>query len=242
MAFIHGKGAAVLHGVYDLSAFLNNASASGSVETGETTCFGAQSKTYVVGLKDGGISVSGLYDAVASGSDVVLYTALGTNDVPTTVIPQGSGTLGNRAQMIAADATSYEVSTPVADVVSVSAEFQASGGFDGGVLLATLSSRTATENTTSVDNGAATTNGGVAHIHVTANTRAASGTIVKVQHSSDNTTFADLATFTTIGTTTTSERVTVAAGTTVNRYVRHAITAIGGASGAITHAVVFARR
>lgn len=70
-------------------------------------------------------------------------------------------------------------------------------------------------NSTAVDNGASTSNGGTGIISVES---LASGTAtIKVQHSADNATFADLLTFTNV-TGRTSERVS--GGTTVNRYVR----------------------
>ena len=70
-------------------------------------------------------------------------------------------------------------------------------------------------NSTAVDNGASTSNGGTGIISVES---LASGTAtIKVQHSADNATFADLLTFTNV-TGRTRERVS--GGTTVNRYVR----------------------
>ena len=73
------------------------------------------------------------------------------------------------------------------------------------------------------------------------NTR--NGTVtMKIQHSTDNSTFVDLVTFTVVGsTTTTQERIVVAAGTTVNRYLR-AQSTVAGTTGSITPIVAFARR
>ena len=73
----------------------------------------------------------------------------------------------------------------------------------------------AATNSTAVDNGASSSGGGTGIISVES---LASGTAtIKVQHSSDDITFADLLTFTNV-TGRTSERVS--GGTTVNRYVR----------------------
>jgi hypothetical protein len=128
----------------------------------------------------------------------------------------------------------------VGDVVSVSYDAQADGGTDDAILLTALAAVTATGNGTGQDNGASTSNGGVAQLHVTANTMN-NDTVFKVQHSADNSSWADLATFTTVATTvTTSERVTVATGTTVNRYLRADYTASG--TGSITFTMAFARR
>ena len=241
MAFIHGKSAVVLHGIYDLSAYLNDGSVSTMAETAETTAFGSSAKTYITGLKDGTITASGMFDGVAGAIDEVLTASIGSDtNAPVSFFPTTS-TIGNPVKLLQAKTTGYSVSSPVGDVVSVSYDAQADGGIDHGVSLAALAAVVATTNSTSVDNTASTANGGLAQLHVTANTWSANATI-KVQHSSDNSTWADLATFTGVGTTvTTSERVTVAAGTTVNRYLRAQNTLTAG-SGSITYQVSFARR
>jgi hypothetical protein len=81
----------------------------------------------------------------------------------------------------------------------------------------------------------------MAQVHVTVNTRSTTS-VVKIAHSADNSTFADLVTFTTVGIgATTSERSLVATGTTVNRYLR-AVNTLAAGSGSITYQVSFARR
>ena len=241
MAFIHGKNAVVLHGAYALTSFLNDGSISASVETAETTSFGNSAKTFVTGLRDGTLSASGMFDGAASAVDEVLTASIGSDSLsPVTFAPNGA-VIGQRVVLLQAKTTSYDVSSPVGDVVSVSYDAQADGGLDHGVSLADLASISATTNSTSNDNTASTANGGLAQVHVTVNSRSSNSTI-KVQHSSDNSTWADLASFTVVATTiTTSERVAVAAGTTVNRYLRAQNTLAAG-TGSITYQVSFARR
>lgn len=239
MAFLHGKSAAVFFNATDLSAYLNNAAVNQSMAPAETTAFGASSKAYIVGLKDGTISLSGMFDGASGAVDPIIQAALGVDNGVFTFLSGGS-TKGNRALLAQVDPTSYNVTAPVGDVVNVSIDLQADGGVDAGVSLMTLGAITATGNQTAEDNGSATTNGGVAHLHVTANTMN-NTTTFKVQHSSDNSTFADLGTFTAVSSTsTTSQRLTIASGTTVNRYVRVQYTAAG--TGSITFHVSFARR
>jgi hypothetical protein len=241
MAFLHGKGTAVLYRQYDLSSYFNDASVSRSMEPAETTAFGASSKTYIVGLKDGTVSLNGMFDGSANAVDEVLQARLGTEDGGLVTICYGGATAGNRVSISKVETTSYDVSAPVGDVVAASAEFQSDSGIDNGIALTGLAAVSATGNGTSQDNSASTANGGVASLHVTANSHDG-GTTVKVQHSADNSTWADLATFTAVSaSTTTSERVEVAAGTTVNRYLRANYT-LAGASGSITFILSFARR
>jgi hypothetical protein len=241
MAFIHGKSSQVLHGAYNLGAFLNDASASADVEVAETTSFGSSAKTYLVGLRDGTVSASGMFDGAAGAVDEVLSASIGSDTLAPVTIGYNGTTLGNRVTILKAKTTSYEVSTPVGDVVAVSYSAQADGGLDQGVSLAALASVSATTTGSSHDNSASSANGGVAQLHVTVNTRDADATI-KIQHSADDSTFADLATFTVVATTVvTSERVIVASGTTVNRYLR-AVNTLSAGTGSITYQVSFARR
>lgn len=241
MAFIHGKNASVLHGSTDLSSYLNSAQQQTSVATAETTAFGNSAKTYLAGLEDSTLSASGMFDGAASAVDEVLSASLGSDTLAPVLLAPSGIALGSRVILGQAKTTSYQVSSPVGDVVSVSYDAQLDGGADYAVALTALAAVTATTTGTGVDNTASTANGGIAQLHVTANTWSANATI-KVQHSSDNSTFADLASFTVVSTTVkTSERVAVAAGTTVNRYLR-ALNTLTAGTGSITYQVSFARR
>jgi len=240
--FSHGKSVNVFVNEFDFSTYFNDETSTNSVETAETSAFGTEAKTYIVGLKDGTISLSGMFEGSAAvGTDEFFDANLGsTTNQKVIVAPEGHAN-GNRAVAMQADGTSYEVSGAIGDIVQASAEFQSNDGVDNGFILSSGAVVTVTGNGTSVDNTIASTNGGVAFISVPTNTR--NGTIaVKVQHSADNSTFADLASFTTVTSTQkTSERVLVATGTTVNRYLRVAYT-VAGSTGSATPVVVFTRR
>ena len=241
MAFIHGKAAQVLHNEFDLSSYFNDASVSRSVETAETTAFGATAKAYITGLTDGTISLSGMFDGAANAIDAEMTDVFGSNDGSViSISPSGVTTIGTRMISATGKLTSYEVSAPVGDVVAANAEFQADAGIGNAVSLAALAAITTTTTSTSNDNAASSANGGFATLHVTANTMNGA-TVCKVQHSSDNSTFADLTTFTSVPlSTTTAERKTVANGTTVNRYLRAVATAAG--AGSFTYHINFARQ
>lgn len=239
--FRHGKGTTVLADTVDLTTFFNSASVAAAVEVPETTTFGSSNRSYIVGHNEGTISLEGLFDGTASGVDPILNTALGNTTDKVITVSTDSTAIGGRTILASSASTSYEISSPLTDVVSVSAEAIANGGLDFGTWLVCETAVSATTNTTSVDNAASTSNGGVAHLHVTANARTAT-TVIAVQHSSDNSTFADLAVFGTVAISTLdSERYEVAAGTTVNRYLRTRTTIATG-SGAITRSVAFSRR
>lgn len=243
--FRHGKNTVILFDAFDLSTYFNSVSTTAMAEAVETTTFGSANKTYAIGQKDGSVSFEGLFDGSTDAVDEVLATAVAAASKKIiTVGSEGAG-IGRKANLLNTDETSYEISSAVADMVTISAEAQASGtvgGIDGGVLLAAQQAVTASGQNTSVDNAASTPNGGVGHLHVTGNTRDGAATI-KIQHSANNSTFADLVVFTnTTNSTTTSERIEVAAGTTINRFVRVNISSLGGSSGSLTITVGFARR
>lgn len=237
--FRHGKGTVVLSNEFDLSAYLNSVTATNGVEVPETTTFGSNDRSYIAGHLEGTVSFDGLFDGSADAVDEILTDALGNDTYATmTVSNDGSG-LGRRATMLSAVESSYEISSPLTDVVSVSGGANANGGLDYGVWLGCLTAITTTSTGTSVDNSASSLNGGVGHLHITANTRSTT-TVAKVQHSTDNSVWVDLVTFTTIGSNTlTSQRVEVTG--TVNRYVRALVTPASG-TGSITFSIAFSRR
>jgi hypothetical protein len=239
MAFIHGRKATVLYGDSYLSEFLNEFSIAHTLETGETTTFSSDAKTYIPGLRDGTIQLQGLFDGDVRGSDEVLQAAFAADGKTVATVSPVPSTIGALAYLVDAHTGSYEVSSPVADVVAAGADVQADGGIERGVLLTTGAAVSATGNLTASDAGASSSSGGVGHVHVTANTR--DGTvIVKVQDSADNISFADLVTFATVSATTTTSQRRAVTGT-VNRYLRASFT-VAGSTGSATVYVAFARR
>jgi hypothetical protein len=236
--FRHGKKTAVLLNGTNMSPFLNEATTTQEMETAETTAFGDQDKTYIVGLADGTISTSGMFDSTAGASDAVLSGIIATEDNTFTVLPEGA-TAGTRAVVANGQMTSYEISSPVGDVVAISAEIQADGGLYHGLALNGLQIVSASGVSASYDHGSATSNGIIANLHVTANDRDGAATI-KVQDSADGSTWADLVTFTSVSASTTVGESITSTGT-VNRYLRAEHT-LAGASGSVTFHVSAARR
>lgn len=238
--FKHGKGVAVLVDEYDFSSYFNDMTATSSVDTAETSTFGTSAKSYVTGHQDGTVSLGGYFESTDSvGTDQYFASKLAGATKQKVIVMPGGHSNGARAVLIESDTTSYEVSSPIADVVGASAEFQASDGVEHGVVLSSGSAVSATGNGTSVDNGASTANGGVGFLSVPTNTRNGNIT-VKIQSSADNSTFADLITFTVVSSAAkTSQKVEVTG--TVARYLRVSYT-VAGSTGSATPTVAFARR
>ena len=106
----------------DISDVLNSVDFPEIIETAETTAFGATSKSYIVGLRDATISVSGIWDSTVDGY------IIGTEPATRTFIfgPAGS-TSGYVKYTGECILTNYAISNPVADVVTFSLDLQVTG-------------------------------------------------------------------------------------------------------------------
>jgi len=248
--FQHGKSTSVYLDEFDMSAYLNSTDITHTQDTAETTVYGASSRAFIASQASGTLSFAGLIDATdtAGTSDKEFEAILGSATHPVLTVAIEGGTIGNRAVIARANETSYTMATPVADVNSLTADFQCSAdpannvdfGVASAVQLTTGASiaHGSLGNLASVDNGASSTNGGAALLHVPANT-VDGATTIKVQHSADDAVWADLVTFTAVGASTITSQLSAVTGT-VNQYLR--VTAsTAGSSGAITFMVSFAR-
>jgi hypothetical protein len=221
MAFKHGKDTKVFLNSTDLSSYLNNADATRTADIAESTTFGKSAKTYISGGKDGTLTLAGFFDPTA---DSPISTSLGSTGQELVMGIDGVDATDSVA-FGKGNFTTYGISSPVGDIVAFSADFQSDEGIFNGTVLENATV-TATGLGTARDNAISTANGGGAFIIVTS----ASGTNptldAKITHSADNSTYADLVTFTQ-ATSTTSEVKVVAKGTTVNRYLKVAYTVSG---------------
>lgn len=212
-----GPNSKVLHGAVDLSVYFREASVPMEVDVEEATTCGKTAKVYIPTLTDGTASLAGLWDGAEDAVDEKLAAVLGSASPSPLTIGWEGLELGQRVAMLDSIESSYEVSAAVGGLVEASAEFQASGGARSGVSLHSLASEFFSGDGVAVDNGSGTAQGGVAHLHVTAKSGGASTLIMKVQHSADNISFADLL-VSAAATDPDSLRLTVTG--TVSRYVR----------------------
>jgi hypothetical protein len=135
MAFSHGKGAAfsldnATGTLTDISTYLDEVSFPSSIETGETTTFQSPggAKTYVPGLRDATFSLSGKFDPTLDAliEGVISAQAAGSAAADFAYGPAGSAAAAVKYEG-AAWITGYDISTPVADVVTVSVDLQVTG-------------------------------------------------------------------------------------------------------------------
>lgn len=243
---IHGKGVRVLCDERDLSDFLREVQVSAEAETSDVTTFGDNDRSFIPGIRDATYSFDGLFAASTTAADDIANFFDGsiggsTRHVYTVDLTRSTG---GRAWLIFADNTQYDISSPLSDVVSLSVDAQASGGYRGGRMLRPLAAATSTGSNTGVltvgtTSAGGTTGGGVGHLHITAASTVTS-IVTKIQHSTSGSTWADLITFT-AATQETFQRSTVS--TTVKERTRATIsTFTGGASKSASISVAFARQ
>lgn len=205
--FRHGRGTRVLMNTRDLSVIFNAAEQTRKVEVAKTTTFatstGGQTKdhTYIPGLRDATLTVEGLADGSTEKVDHIVRDALGASTRQRWTWSPGQAASGGDAYLVDGDATEFAVTATPGDAVAVTATVQASEARSGYWLamnLATPAASASTGNGSAVVSPDASTAiggtlfGGVAHCHVVSATTSTGR--IKVQHSTDGATWADLLT------------------------------------------------
>jgi len=110
-----------------LANTLTDVSFPQTIDTAETTAFGSTNKSYIVGLKDTTISISGLWDATVDG-----YLS-GTEPASRSFIYGPAGSTGGNVKYTGeAILTNYSISSPVGDVVTYSCDLQVTGAVTRG--------------------------------------------------------------------------------------------------------------
>ena len=246
--FIHGKNTAVYIDEFDLTSYFTDSSVTINNDVAETTAYGDTNKTYLLGIRSGTLSLSGMWSADTDGSDEELQALLGNATTPILTIREGAAAIGSRAIIAQANETSYAITNPVADIATISADFECTPNqvsnltfaLAGGVQLTAGASiaHGSLGNLSSVDNAASSANGGAGTLHVPTNT-VGGNTTIKIQHSANDSTWADLISFTMVGSSAKTSEIKAVSGT-VNRYLR-ATASTAGSSGSITFMVAFAR-
>lgn len=221
----------VLLGDVSLSPKLTDISLPHAVDMLEVTTFGDNGvKRFIPGLATSTVSMSGfLDDAVIT--DQASWTSLDL----LTYAPFGL-TVGSRVELVDTYRTTFETGTQVAGVASFDVSAQVDGYTDFGVSLSDLTAYTSNTNGTTHDGTAATTTGGVAHLHVTAYS-GLTNAVITVEDSANASTWATIGTFSTV-TAVTAQRLEIAG--TIRRYTRIVVTVTG--TGSVTLQASIARR
>lgn len=248
MAFNHGSVAQILFAGFDASPYFKEISQSLDIDTAETSAFGTKAKTYVPGLIDSTLSLSGYFDNntdAPSGTLNWKLDSLQRQEFSGIQIP-GTDSAGDTSLHWKGLLTSHEVDAVVDDVVSANIEVQSNTGLQRGILLRTYTNNNVSGSGTStgLNNTVASSGGATAVLHL--GSLSGSGgpaLVVKVQTSADSTngtdgTWADLITFTSATAKTTEYKEVTGV---VNKYVRLSWT-LSGTSPSASFTVSFARK
>jgi len=137
MARVHGKDSHITINSVDLSAYCDSVTFNDGTEVGETTGMGQESKSYIAGLDDATLSLSGRWDSTATTGPNAVLTAIKAGKVAVTFEfgPEGSanGAIKKSGSVLI---TAYNTSAPVGDIVAFTAEFQVTGDVTSGTFSA----------------------------------------------------------------------------------------------------------
>ena len=203
---------------------------------------GAGGASFVPGLMSGTLAIRGPQDNDPTASlHKKIADAIGVdNAFQATVLPD-SDAVGKPAIFMVGDADAWAIDAAVHDALGFTFSATADESVDMGYVLHPIAAETVDVNGTAVDRGVVSTPstlGLAAVMHITAYASLTSAAI-KIQHSPDNSAWADLVSFVT-ATAVGAQRVSVAKGVTINRYLR-VVTDVTG-SGSVTFLVAAAPR
>lgn len=242
MAVTPGTLAQILLDEFNLYQFAKSFTLTPITEIHDASVLGTTSRQKVTGLRHATASAELFVDdTLLTGSYAVLKGKYDTGAGILSFAPQNF-TLGNRVFILYAHEVTFAINSIVSDLEMITFNAEAAeDAVDPGVSLHDYAAETTSTDSTSVDNTVLTSNGGVGVIHLTAIAGTATPTLTaKIQHSTNNSTWVDLVSFTAL-TAVGKQRIEIAAGTTVNRYLRCS-SVISGTSPSFTYNVSFARR
>lgn len=226
MAKQSGLGASFVISGYDLSGDVSSLdSISGGPAALDVTSIKSSAMERIGGLRTGDLQFTSWFDP-AVGAEHPVLAALPTTDV----VAMGwfGSVIGNPAFAINGKQLDYSGTRGADGSFSFKVEVQSNGfGLEWGELLtAGIRTDTAATNGTSMDDTASSAFGAQFYLEVGAFT--GTDVTVKVQHSTDNSTFTDLVAFAQVTAGQQGQRVVVSNATTVNRYLRVATVTTGG--------------
>jgi hypothetical protein len=228
------KNCSVFVDGYDLScAFKEVKMAKNAQALDSTALCTTGDKSFVAGLKDGTLSLTGFfaYDGTTLDKiENVLETAFSAQANLITSCSLGALAVGGVAFMCRGGQTKHDVESVLDTLIMSNSDIRAAGNIMLGKWLFDASVNATTSVGSSVDNGAASANGGTLHFHVFGPDGSISDASVLIEHSVDGSTWATLINTTAIGASHGAVAVEVAAGTTVRRYLRATVVTTGGAA------------
>jgi len=221
MAKVNGLGVRLYAAGYDLSGDVNVIDSIGyTQQLLDVTTLDKEATARIAGLSDSALTVNGWFEQTG---DHAAYTSL-TGKLPTAdqiVFTQMGTALGDAFCGLTAKESSYVVNRAPGSALATTASYSSTAGEQaewGVTLTASKTTNASAASGAGVDNAASSANGCVAYLE--AMSLVSGACVVKVQHSTDNVTFTDLITFTSVTTANVPFAQRSTASGTINRYLR----------------------
>lgn len=125
MAFVHGSKAVITVNSVALTAYVDDVSFDGNVETAEVTVLANTGKAFIPGLQDGSFKLAGKFDPAADAAFVAMNQVA---SLPVIYGPQGS-TTGLPKYTCNAILAKYAIKTGVSAAGTFDVDFTISGGW-----------------------------------------------------------------------------------------------------------------
>lgn len=225
-----GRSDRILVNGYNLSSAMNKIEVKSTREKLDATSLADSNRIYESGFRTGTASTEGFFDSdtvnVNKITDVIAAAfESGTQEVVS--LGYGLYVVGGPVYMFDGCVSDYNLPIVFNQIILTNANWTSNDGMMRGKWLVSAQYNAGTNNGTAVDNGAATASGGLFHVHLENST--ASDVDVKVQHSTTGVgSWVDLTAVNNLSAINDAGTATVAAGTTVNRYLRTVATVTGG--------------
>ena len=240
MAFRNAQQSRVYVGGLAAACYARNASASSATGMLDTTTLCDEERNFIPEMEDvGTFSVGGPLDVDGSSDtmfDITITEKGATTPTPVTFMPVGTD---GAAWLVQANETEFTADNSTGATANWSMSAQTHGQHDMAGLVLDDDTVTADQNAASVDNGAATTNGAVFHLHVTAFSGFTSDDIT-VEGSATGSFAGEESTIATFAQVTGVSAERVAVTGSVPRYLRVVDDVTG--TGSITRIVICSRR
>lgn len=216
---------------YNLASALKSFSVSGSADELDATYLSSGFRVYESGFQSAEVTAQGFFANDSVNLDQihdVLKAAYGNRTTQVlTAFPQDYA-FGGDCVMLNGCVMNYTIPIEVNAVIMSNAKWRSTNGLQMGKGYISQASSATTLTSSAVDNGAATTNGALLHVHL--DNVDATDVDTKIQHSTTGTgSWVDLVSVNNLSAGHDSGSATVAKGTTINRYTR-AVSVITGGS------------
>lgn len=219
MAKSTGLGDDLLAGGYHIGGDIRDVMAHGGPALLDVTDITQSAHSRLGGLRDGGMSLTSYHDPSA-GQEHAAFSSLPTTDVIMTYL-RGQA-IGNPAACLNAKQVNYDPTRSNTGELTFKVEGQGNAyGLEWGIqLTAGVRTDTTATNGTSYDTLASAAFGGQAYLQAVAVT--GTSYTVTIQDSSDNSSFSNVTglSFTAVSSAPQAQRISIANGQTIRRYVR----------------------